>query len=629
MNWKTLLVVAAILALPHASLATDRDPPAVGAAKPACPMSIGERWEATDSLARRLPGFDQVGPTRPNKYVAIFYWTWHMGSGVDKARSQSGGSVANVSRIIAQYPTARNAYQHPAWQPYLGLNRFHWNEPLFGYYKTTDRWVLRRHAEMLADAGVDLVVFDCTNGTLTWKESYDVLGQVWTEARRDGVRTPKIAFLCPFAATDASRISITSIYEDLYKPKRFRELWFEWRGKPLLLGYPDNLPDEVRSFFTFRPGQPDYRRGPSRRDQWGWLEVSPQRGYVEYAPGRFEEVTVGVAQNATDQLAPAAMNDDSGRQVFGRSYTRAHGFDARPEAIHLGLNFQEQWDRALKIDPDLVFVTGWNEWVAGRYREWQGTSNAFPDQFTDEYSRDIEPSRGALGDAYYYQLVANIRRFKGVSPPLPASAPRTIVIDGKFDDWNGVRPEFQHHAGSTLHRNAPGYGQLVYTNATGRNDLVAARVARDVNNVYFYVETRNAITKPEGRHWMMLLVDADRDHATGWEGYDFVVNRLPPENGRAILEASSSGWNWQSVGRVALAHAGRRLELSIPRALLGLANKEAIDIELKWNDNLQTPGDIMDFYQSGDTAPGGRFNYRYRTKVSRLLGRVREPVGAP
>ncbi len=108
MNWKTLLVVAAILALPHASLAADRDPPAVGAAKPACPMSIGERWEATDSLARRLPGFDQVGPTRPGKYVAIFYWTWHMGSGVDKARSQSGGSVANVSRIIAQYPTARS-----------------------------------------------------------------------------------------------------------------------------------------------------------------------------------------------------------------------------------------------------------------------------------------------------------------------------------------------------------------------------------------------------------------------------------------------------------------------------------------------------------------------------------------
>ena len=197
--------------------------------------------------------------------------------------------------------------------------------------------------------------------------------------------------------------------------------------------------------------------------------------------------------------------------------------------------------------------------------------------------------------------------------PLPVSAPKTIVIDGQFDDWYRVSPEFRHHAGSTLHRNAQGYGQLVYTNATGRNDLVAARVARDADNVYFYAATRNAMTQPEGRRWMMLLIDADRNHRTGWEGYDFVVNRLPPKNGQAIVEASASGWNWHAVGQVPMARAGRRLELSVPRTLLGLAAKTAVDIELKWNDNMQRPGDIMDFYQSGDTAPGGRFNYRYQT----------------
>ena len=119
---------------------------------------------------------------------------------------------------------------------------------------------------------------------------------------------------------------------------------------------------------------------------------------------------------------------------------------------------------------------------------------------------------------------------------------------------------------------------------------------------------------------MMLLIDADRNHATGWEGYDFVVNRLPPKKGttaeqwQAIVEASASGWNWRPVGHIAMAYAGKELELQIPRSLLSLADKKSIDIELKWNDNLQKPGDIMDFYLSGDTAPGGRFNYRFHVQ---------------
>ena len=32
---------------------------------------------------------------------------------------------------------------------------------------------------------------------------------------------------------------------------------------------------------------------------------------------------------------------------------------------------------------------------------------------------------------------------------------------------------------------------------------------------------------------------------------------------------------------------------------------------VKWIDNTQHPGDILDLYIHGDTAPGGRFRYRY------------------
>lgn len=42
-----------------------------------------------------------------------------------------------------------------------------------------------------------------------------------------------------------------------------------------------------------------------------------------------------------------------------------------------------------------------------------------------------------------------------------------------------------------------------------------------------------------------------------------------------------------------------------------------VDIEFKWNDNMQENGNIMDFYVNGDTAPGGRFNYVYTTNRSK------------
>ena len=565
------------------------------------PQSISNTWAATDALGRQLPDHAAVGEARPDRYVAMFYWTWHVGGRLDTG-------PANVNEIITRYPDAINDYEHPIWKEIGPVGGYHWNEPLFGYYHGADPWVYRRHAEMLADAGVDVVVFDCTNGTFTWKEAYDVLGEVWTAARQDGVRTPQIAFLCPFAPHDDSRVNITKIYEDVYKPGRFKDLWFYWKGKPLLMGYPDNLPEPIRSFFTFRPGQPDYRRGPSRPDHWGWLEVCPQHGYIEYEPGKFEQVTVGVAQNATDVLAPAAMNDPKGS--YGRSYTKADGFNTDPNVTGWGLNFQEQWDYALKLDPELIFVTGWNEWIAGRYENWQGTKNAFPDEFTDEYSRDIEPMKGGFGDSYYYQLVANVRRYKGISAPLPASDPVTIEIDGRFESWDDVQPEFRHHQGSTMHRSHRGYGKTFYENTSGRNDFVLTKVARDTETLYFYVETTEPITEPEGPGWMTLLIDTDRDKSTGWEGYDHAVNRRKPAGHKATLERSRKGWTWTDAGQVTFRVESNRMELAVPKRLLGLS-AEVVDIEFKWIDNVPASGDIMDFYTYGDVAPGGRFSYRY------------------
>jgi len=549
---------------------------------------------ATDALSRKLPTFSEVGKEKSDKFVGMFYWTWHY--------AQAKLKPNNTTAFLQKHPDALYDYKHPAW-PQNIMN--FWNEPLFGYYINMDKWVLWKHAEMLADAGVDMIMFDCTNGDFVWKPAYIALCEVFSEARKNGIRTPQIAFMMGFGASKDTKSAVDQVYNDLYKPGLYKDLWFQWKGKPLIMAYPDNIDPEIKNFFTFRPGQPVYNKGPERKDHWGWLEIYPQHGFVKNEDGSFEQMTVGTSQNWTKENGLNPMN---AKGAFGRSYTNKNGQNTDKDAHQYGQNFQEQWDYALKQNVELVFVTGWNEWIAGRYETWQDQPNAFPDQFDTEHSRDIEPMKGGHQDNYYYQLIANIRRFKGMPAPEKASPAKTISIDGKFDEWLNVKPEFKAHKGNTIHRDADGFAGTHYTNTSGRNDIVKAKVARDKKYVYFYVETADELTNQKDLAWMRLFIDIDKDKKTGWEGYDLVVNRKSPDQ-KAYLEKSVKGWNWKQVAEVDFSYAGNQLEIRIPRTFLSLKN--TLNFEFKWSDNMQTDGDIIDFLINGDVAPSGRFNYPY------------------
>jgi hypothetical protein len=283
--------------------------------------------------------------------------------------------------------------------------------------------------------------------------------------------------------------------------------------------------------------------------------------------------------------------------------------------------FAEQWERALKIDPAFVFVTGWNEWVAMRFGpdapfQHIGAVN-FVDTFNEEYSRDIEPMKGGHGDSYYYQLARYIRRYKGVRPPEAAGPPKTIRIDGALDDWRTVRPEFRDDAGDTAHRDHPGWGSAGrYVNRTGRNDLVACKVSRDDTHLYFYARTRASITPSDRPEGLRLFLDTDGSHRTGWEGYDFVVNRADPTKDRLTLEArSSDAGGWKRVATIPYRMAGNAMELAIRRDDLGLSDPKApLRVDFKWADNLPQENDVTAFTTGGDAAPNARFNYRYTTE---------------
>ena len=579
----------------------------------------GVPWPATDALGRELPLTAEVGPPKKDRFVGIFYLPW--------TGDEFSYGPYDISKILADQPDMQTT---PTFR-HTGPKEWHyayWGEPLFGYYKLTDPWVIRRHMHMLADAGVDALVLDATNA-----EIYEnVLNQflpVLLRIRAEGGRVPQLLFMLNTDMGNAAK----QLLEKFYRPGRYDELWFRWEGKPLMLCNPDAASPEVREYFTLRtafwPGTPPYKNTPNA---WHWLGVHPQAYGFTQDPKAAEQINVSPAQN---------MHWETGAlELMWTGKARGRGFSKGKQnpslnAIERGLNFQEQWDYALKVDPKFIMITAWNEWIAGLTHSMK-TPWVQCDGFNGEFSRDIEPMRGGFGDNFYYQAIANIRRYKGV-PEIPHAGgkKRTIELDGSFDQWKEVTPEYRGHFGNTIPRNFDGFGRAPktrtqgahpdfegngttwkgqegprYANTTGRNGLQVMKVCHDHEYIYFYVQTEKPITPPSDPNWMMLLIRTGNPANHVWNGYDFIVNRVPPGKFGALLEKNNGGWSWLRAADIKFRVEGKQMHLAVPRDVLGLA-QDPVTFDFKWLDNIKLPDDLTVLYTDGDTAPSGRFRFRY------------------
>jgi hypothetical protein len=583
-----LVLVLAALAASSCSHVAAPAPPTVAA-------NPGVAWPATDALGRALPLAPDISAPRPGRTVGMFYFLWH-NVATDRLPN-------DLAKILPQDPDLLTKPDSPLWGP---KGPYYWGQPLYGYYQSTDPWVLRRHAALLADAGIDTVIFDTTNRR-TYPDVYLKLCAVWMQIRREGGRTPQVCFMVNAKAGDTAR----ELYRDLYQKNLYPELWFRWQGKPLLICDPKEAGPELAKFFTLRGAHWPFKM-INTPNAWHWEATYPQPYSYDGDPAKPEQVNVSVAQNLrADNGKVTNMSEGKAR---GRSFHDGRQ-NLAPDSVNRGANFAEQWQRAWELDPPFVMVTGWNEWTAGRFsRPQMNLPVAFVDQYDQEFSRDIEPVSGLHRDNYYYQLVAGVRRYKG-APPLPTPAPaQTIDLAGGFAQWSSVTSEFTDPAFDDDHRDF-GRGALHYVNQTGRNDLTVLKVAHDDAQVYFYAQTRQPITPSTDPNWMWLLIDADQNAQTGWEGYDYIINRSL-DGTETWLERNTGGWTWERVAKVSIKLTGNELMLTVPRAALGLKGGAGFTLDFKWWDNAQKSGDILDTYTSGDAAPDGRFNYRYQATTS-------------
>ena len=123
----------------------------------------------------------------------------------------------------------------------------HWGQPAFGYYLSSDDWVIRKHGSLLGDAGVDFVCFDVTNA-LTYDSTYMKILDIWAEMRAQGTRTPQVTFIL----WNAVPRLVQHLWDVLYEPGVHSDLWFRWEGLPLLLAPTVGINATLLPHFTFR-----------------------------------------------------------------------------------------------------------------------------------------------------------------------------------------------------------------------------------------------------------------------------------------------------------------------------------------------------------------------------------------
>jgi hypothetical protein len=574
------------------------------------PDTLSDMYVAIDGLGRELPTSEECGPPREGKTVGIFYFTWLGPHGYDrsepllpdqgvqpKEEGKDYRSPYDVTEILA------TPGEEKPWGPVHAFH--HWGEPAFGYYLSNDEWVIARHARMLTDVGVDVICCDVTNA-VRYTGVYMKICEVFQRILDAGGRAPKIAFLLNSGHDQVAQ----ALYDEFYSKGLYEDVWFRWKGKPLMLASSDGLPEELREFFTLRQSWAWSAGGwfGDGHDKWPWLDHTPQAFGWHEDPETPEQIAVAAAQHPTTNIG------------------RSHHDGAQPPPEERdpaqGWYFQEQWERALEVDPEFVFVTGWNEWVAMRFLASEGQGfcgqrlsegdTFFVDQYTQEYSRDIEPMAGGHGDAYYYQMASYLRRYKGVRPLPEASAPLEHP-QGAFMNWDQVQPVYRDHVADADHRDHPGWGSVeAYVNETGRNNFVECKVDRSEGSVHFWARTAEPITDHGQPGWMTLYLRIPGSDAPDWSGFHFAINRTAARRGVATLERSLGGWEWEKVADVPFAVEGDQIELTVSRHLLGLEDDEAFELIFKWSDNSCLEGDPMDWHRFGDTAPDGRMAYRYR-----------------
>lgn len=548
--------------------------------------------------------FNAISSIKEDKQVGLFFWLW--------IGQPYASGIYDASRILS-LPGGLDLLTNPLNQDERvspGGQAHFWGEPVWGYYNSEDAWVIRKQIEMLTIAGIDFIFFDATNSFI-YKNVYERILQVISEYQAAGWSPPKIVFY----THSKSFQTVRELYRDLYKPGLYAETWYKVNGKPMIIAYTDPTDDlneavsrgdetykpgvlsgEILNFFHFK--RPQWPSDPVYPDGFPWIEwIFPQ-------PLHNGIMNVTVASHPS---VPMSFSLTKGLVNWGRGWdpdTKTNN----PQQVDQGSFFQRQWDHALMTDPDMISIGGWNEWIAYKQIYWD--EFVLVDAVNKEYSRDIEPMKGGYEDAFYIQMVKNIRKYKGAGKAEKSGIRKTININGEVKQWNDVPA-----IGVNMHKvpnrrdNTSATPGIVYRKPATENHITDIKVTHDDINIYFFVRTKSNFTSSTGKSdWLNILVGTSEPELKNWESYEYLLGQKF-QDGIATVGKLNSDFTTTASGAARYVQKDNILQIECSKEALGINSSNKFYFKVA--TGVEDPSDIMSYYTSGISLPIGRLSYLY------------------
>jgi len=294
-----------------------------------------------------------------------------------------------------------------------------WAYPTLGTYNSDDKEIIRQHAELIYDAGVDFVWVD-------WSNNLD-FDMPMDRVLKD--RTSR----ADFAMIERSTVYMFDVYSQMEKAPKisiFIGCPAPGQKEGVTDGRLTRKADQIYDWFVNNPEHPEYKDqlfyyngkpllvvyvGTPSPWQSGVPEWDDDRFTVRYMTGYVTEQK-GLRDPDTleskygywsweDRVAQTfTVSDGYPEAMIVCASTRPQAEEGDPNYIPAverrnGQTFKEQWARARLIGVRFAMVSTWNEYVTG-------------EQYSDEVSKDIEPNT-VWGDMYLKLLKEEIAKFKG------------------------------------------------------------------------------------------------------------------------------------------------------------------------------------------------------------------------
>lgn len=230
--------------------------------------------------------------------------------------------------------------------------------PLMGDYKCDDLAVLRKQLHWIRRAGVDVIVYD-VYGFKTWSitdlpkdKTLPLLINELSNQEKESRKLQLVIWLEKWFSNptvEQYQFGLDYVRKNLAD----QDFYCRYRGAPLVLLYENGKNEAFDITVEANPSFRLQRVRPFKTDRWSYVEDYPQTLNREWMPvnpgfdGFLERAyTKKYVEHVTD------MNVDA---------IRRHG----PQAAALredGLLFERQLLRAREGNPEIIFISGWNDW---------------------------------------------------------------------------------------------------------------------------------------------------------------------------------------------------------------------------------------------------------------------------